>query len=503
MTDSILKHVAEHAVTIEQNWHLIMERIQKLSDTDGQQFDFEAIVPQSRFSLSQTDVRVSTLTGFLGGFANVEGALLLPSVYVGALNNAVSSLHKIMEALRESLNGLTNSGDPYELNLGKFIVTDIDGNKVDFREHIKQIEDSSDKALEYYFLINSIISGENFDGFSAAALRLENTLRKARTGNQEIESMISSGTSKVDDLVSEIQSHFDEIIRISNTVKESSSEVERVKDDTGKKRETVNEHAANVNERRASVEEIASQAAELKIKVDAYENEFKIFNEMLSDRNKTYETGKEQLDNLIAELGSNRDFSSETVNDAKLALGWATASGLAKSFEDVSKELKWPLVGAQIIFYISIALFFASAVVAFIPGSFLNLPDFISNNGTEQANHTLSLIYSITIRAGILLPSIFLIAFANSRYRVLLRMKEQYVFKKTVASAIPGFKDHVADEEAGDHEKAIAAAAFERLIFNPQEEATRDLAGKPRGGLLSRWLTRIVQEAIKNSRIVD
>ena len=48
--------------------------------------------------------------------------------------------------------------------------------------------------------------------------------------------------------------------------------------------------------------------------------------------------------------------------------------------------------------------------------------------------------------------------------------------------------------------KAMTIAAFERLLFNPREEATRDLAGTARGGPLSRWLVRLMGQAIENAR---
>ena len=106
---------------------------------------------------------------------------------------------------------------------------------------------------------------------------------------------------------------------------------------------------------------------------------------------------------------------------------------------------------------------------------------------------------ALAMRVTILLPGLFLTGFYNQRYKTLMRMKEQYVFKKTVASAIPGFKEEAADEEAGDHVKAMTAAAFERLLFNPQEEVSRDLTAPHGGGRLSRWLRRIVREEISDA----
>jgi hypothetical protein len=182
-----------------------------------------------------------------------------------------------------------------------------------------------------------------------------------------------------------------------------------------------------------------------------------------------------------------------------VALGWATAQGLASSFEASSAELKRPLFWAQVFFYIAVSLLFVSVVIAFTP-AVIDLPAFAAPEGVTGFGAMLYMLSSITIRVAILLPGLFLISFTSSRYRTLLHTKDQYIYKKTVASAIPGFKEQAVAKDADPHVKAMTAAAFERLLFNPQEDASRDLERRERGGPLSRWLVKIVREALSEAR---
>ncbi|MEQ9448250.1 MAG: hypothetical protein RLN70_04985, partial [Rhodospirillaceae bacterium] len=96
-------------------------------------------------------------------------------------------------------------------------------------------------------------------------------------------------------------------------------------------------------------------------------------------------------------------------------------------------------------------------------------------------------------------PALLFVVFCLNRYRNLSSLREQYIFKKTVASAIPGFKEQAAAQD-DPHAKAMTLAAFERLLFNPTELTTKDFGGRNGGGWLSRKLTDLVRRAMDEAR---
>jgi hypothetical protein len=130
----------------------------------------------------------------------------------------------------------------------------------------------------------------------------------------------------------------------------------------------------------------------------------------------------------------------------------------------------------------------------------LPLPSFATLDANNMGTSVAQGILALGTRLALLGPAIYLVAFCNRRYRELFVVQEQYVFKKAIATAVPGFKEQAAPENADEHVKAMTAAAFERLLFNPREAATRDLSGEKRGGILSRWLVRIVSRALDEAR---
>ncbi len=89
-----------------------------------------------------------------------------------------------------------------------------------------------------------------------------------------------------------------------------------------------------------------------------------------------------------------------------------------------------------------------------------------------------------------LLPGLLLVGFAARRHRALFRLREMYLYKFTVAASLAGFKG-----EAPEHEQAVAAAAFEQLLFNPVTYMEKEEPPSRKDGRLRRWLKKIIKDA--------
>jgi hypothetical protein len=152
--------------------------------------------------------------------------------------------------------------------------------------------------------------------------------------------------------------------------------------------------------------------------------------------------------------------------------------------------------------YTSVILMFVCVAGVFFLPQWLHLPlpTFIAFD-PSSANHSIAqTVLALGTRLALLGPAAYLVVFCNKRYRELFVLREQYVFKKAIATAVSGFKEQAAPKDADEHVKAMTAAAFERLLFNPREATTRNLAGEARGGVLSRWLVRIVSRALDEAK---
>jgi len=244
------------------------------------------------------------------------------------------------------------------------------------------------------------------------------------------------------------------------------------------------------------------QADALSKLVSNYNSQFAEFQKKLDERNTEFSQGSVQLSELLTQLEMLTKEADKIIGEAKTALKWGTAQGLSDSFAAEAQKLLVPSILATTLAYLSIILFGVwTFIVMFIPTYLqLNLPRLEVPENLSVSSAIIYFLLSFGSRAALLAPALILVLYALRRQRQITSAREQFIFKKTVAAAIPGFKEQAAEEGANDHVRAMTSAAFECLLFNPLEQATYDLAANRKSGILSRWLVRIVQEAIQRAR---
>ncbi|MEQ8837384.1 MAG: hypothetical protein RID07_11325, partial [Lacipirellulaceae bacterium] len=249
------------------------------------------------------------------------------------------------------------------------------------------------------------------------------------------------------------------------------------------------------------VEEINSRASELMAAVEAYKEAFSNFDEQLAKRQRLFQKSTDQISQLVTEFGEKRNFAQSVIDNAKEALGWGTVQSLTHSFSTSAHELDVPAQRATRMVYVSIVLLAVWVVLVFIiPARFdPSLKLFTVPGHMDGWAAILYVFGNLGVRLAVASPALLFVVFCLNRYRNLSSLREQYIFKKTVASAIPGFKEQAAAQD-DPHAKAMTLAAFERLLFNPTELTTKDFGGRNGGGWLSRKLTDLVRRAMDEAR---
>lgn len=291
----------------------------------------------------------------------------------------------------------------------------------------------------------------------------------------------------------------------SKVVGENSAAVLEKRNEADEQARLLIESALRAEERSLSllekVDEIISRASDVKATVDAYKESFTAFDNQLEARSRQLEQGSKQLDNLSGQLQQKNKIAESVIENAKEALGWGTVQSLTQSFSTSAEELKSPARWATGMVFVSLLVLSVWVVLVFIlPARYdPSLRLFTVPDRLEGWAAILYVLGNLGVRVAVASPALLFALFCLNRYHNLSTLREQYIFKKTVASAIPGFKEQAAAQD-DPHSKAMTLAAFERLLFNPTEVATKDFGGRNGGGWLSKRLTNLVRRAMDEAR---
>ena len=160
--------------------------------------------------------------------------------------------------------------------------------------------------------------------------------------------------------------------------------------------------------------------------MDGYEVKFREFDGKLADRNALFASGKEQQDNLVRELRTSNETALSIITNAKVALDWATAEGLASSFSASASELDRPLRRAQLVVNASFVILAAWAFLLFVglPWYDPRLHVLVPPAGLAGAAIPVYMASALLIRLAILSPAVIFMVFSLSRYRSLYVARE-------------------------------------------------------------------------------
>lgn len=499
--DSLRTGTEELSSTFSQ----LVAGISALELPDGSSLDLNlnAPIPGAFGGISVCHERIEALIGIVNGIVetNISHFLLVPKSFISALSKQLSEIEAQFASMQTAIDQVKSDGGYRDVGEDLIIhsVNQQSHPNADLKSYYVAADNQVDQALNSAHRILAIISPKSFDAFSKAlgGIRaLEDALHKSRTDIANLRrdsktkaTQISKQAVLANAKLEELNSKTEEALGlISSSQTSANSGVDQVETDKNR-----------IGELLGNIEELKKQSDALKGHIDAFQPAFDDFQKKLGARNESFELGKVEFEKLRARMASQSEENDKYINQSKNALGWSTASSLASSFSSSASELEMPLLLSRWMFYFSIFMLFISAAIAFngIPylREYIVVPPFPALNSEVNGALVSSLFSVLSIKLAVLIPAVLLVGFTSRRHRALFLQHQLYIYKKTVASALPGFKDHAAD-----HQQAMAAAAFARLLFNPQEDSSRDLIRETGGhGWLSRWLESLISKSLKNA----
>lgn len=472
MTTQLLESVFTTCETVTGLWVGNFEKIQNAKGLNGERFDIDQTVPGNNTSLSGVDSRLNGSIDLITGLQGIDDVSLVPKGYFTNLKSALEELQKRNEELQSAFHAIDQNGGYGNLDPSNFSVQSKNGQQtIGFPKVLRRIDDALDNCLHHYYVLSSIVKGNQYTDFSSAFRELSKQLEATRKDRQKLATLLEEAEHALKSFLekgrSELQAHVEkasaehgELLALHEQAGKLQSELNRLKNDSEAERKTISEYAGESTEKVSSIRETAGQAEQLKTAVEGYKAQFEEFQKQLDGRMRSFTEGKQEQDRLIERLKEIEGEIQRLQDQAEHMLTGATVAGLASSFGEIRDNLTAEVNRARVIFYFAIVVLFVSViplVMLVIPGlSIFGLEDKPAAPG--------EFLGQMLVRALLLIPAAWFAKFAAARHAALFRLKEHYAYKYSVASSVEGFK-----KQAEPFKDAIAAATFFELTFNPAE----------------------------------
>lgn len=501
MSSNILSSVAEQQKRLIQAAEQSRQSIGQITTEDSKYPSLDTELPDVGLTIGQLHARVEIVSELLTPLAELSPSALLalPLSKFSALPPLLSRTSDKFISLSEQIRTFE---DFVTTDENAFIFSNSEKTKsinlaVSYTELSSFVDDILVAVLECKLLAQQTelpTLGDAVKRIGSALSELTDTEYNATLTKDRIE----SSENKISELCKSATQNneatskaLEEIDLLLNKTKKHAEDIEKIKNETDEKSTTLI----------GDIENISSNAEQLRDRVENYSESFQQFDNALSERENALDQGDQKLQNLIAQLNEKNEVAIKLISDAKEALGWTTVQGLTLSFSTSAERLDEPVKSATTAVYISM-LFFAVwvlAVFVLVPWLDPSLQLLRTPNNLQGWAVPVHILTNLGVRLTIIAPAFLFFLFSMNRYRNFSNLRDQYQFKKTIAAAIPGFKEQAAAQE-DPHAKAMTLAAFERLLFNPVDPGTKNFDGRRGGGWLSRQLVRIVSTAISEAQ---
>jgi hypothetical protein len=464
-----------------------------LEDAGGSRLDRSLAIPATGLSLTQSQERFGALVTYISAIDATDiSRLALVSqtalrLIVSDLGNLLGHYNSLFEPIER---WITDRITISSLDVSNFSISSSQGT-IELGPELNQIESIVDAIIDRAYRIPVVIDATGFQSFSsfstiavAAQVKAEQNAAATENANRSAAETAAN------------------IARILGFAEEQKSAIDQAGAETQSNSGKVHEIRKKIEDQLTFIESVNSKSEVVKSKVEEFDENFSDFDKKLADRKRAFEEGSALLAQLTKDLSEKAAEADQIIQNARTSLGWATAHGLASGFADSARELDAPLKSARrstILSFLLLAiwgLFIFFGISTLVPEiSLSNLA--ITKEGMELY---LALFSGVLSRLALLAPALFFTFFSLSNYKQTYISREQYIFKKTIAASLPGFKQEANVESSNEIVKGMMAAAYERLLFNPREAISRDLAGSERMGFLSRWLVRLMQAAFEKAK---
>lgn len=462
MRENQVRDFKSQVENTEKRFDGLLKALGGFEDDDSRAFDLSAIIPGTDSSISDVRARHAAINGLVKKMDN-KGAALAPNSFFVAASNSLRSFNNSMDQIETEIKNFSSWQGLQSINYDNFLATAKSGSQRDLATPLKTFFDGSESFLEdFQDLFQAINPSRAAFNFSSAAESLGAIIRQASEDRRDL----TKSLIRARDALGEIE---DARNNLSSLAETASNEASTITQDLGRS----NEAAGQIETLRTRAVEIASEAKTLETRVSGFGKQFTDFEDRLEEREKRLAKGNEDLDILMAELLDQKEQIKAIIEQSDSMLSAATVAGLSSEFKSIKDDLTVQLEKAYKTFGWSIVFLFISAIplILFIFAPFIapllsddtNVIASIAATGNERSGW--QYVGQVIARFVILLPAIWFVTFATSRYNSLFKLREHYAYKYSMAMAVDGFK-----KQSPGHEDLIAALVFEQLAFNPADK---------------------------------
>ncbi|MGP1256761.1 MAG: hypothetical protein ACTS10_20250 [Kiloniellales bacterium] len=466
----VFYQAADTAKICIEKWPHIIKFLQTAEGPGGERLNQETEVPGTGVELSWFDERVIAVCGLVSGLDKIKSGANppIPLDYASNLNTNSTEIRNIIVDL-ESISKEINENGIESLNPSNYIIIiKSNNNEYNIASHLQNLMNYLEIQLKQYLTISVVLKDASFSGFSEGIHELSKNAKQLRD-NAAAALNAARQTEEAQKATLELKekANIDQIsiAEALNTANGKLSEAEAI----GQK----------IISQLDKIEELNTHANALTIKVEQYKNDFIDFQDKINERNKSFSEWEAKTENLYSQLSDQKKQIQITTETAEKMLVGATNAGLSGTFKSNLDDLDEKLRRAQSEFYGAIWFVFLSALplsAYVITVTVMAIsPNFSALDASEQTSGFLDdltqairsdgLTLSATLALFlIMIPSIWRAKFSASKYQQIFKLREHYQYKYSVAMAVDGFK-----KQAPEYADAIAAEAFNQLLFNPAD----------------------------------
>lgn len=504
MLDSYINELTSARQRLAEAQKACLDAVRTIEAQGGARVDVDKPIQNIWLSIVQIHSRILALDDLFAVIDKFESshALLLPRNWLDSIPASVSriadKLQEIAEEAARTPQGQYASGDETG-----FVFTRPDKSApLNITAHYQDLSTHIDTAYERVTRVLTVTRTVAPPELARAITHLSEILSALTQIKHEAEKAQREISANRKKAASAAGAAGADAEKTAANQEKSKQALEAVVATQGTIAEILKKTAAESDAAIRQIQSILANATALHKEVTAYEEKFREFDKRLSERTKLLEEGNKKFIELTASLEKANAEATDIITDAKEALGWGTVQSLTESFSRSHDELKVPLERSIKGAYFSFVVLALWVILVLVAPARIDpsLRLFAIPEGVTDWTALLYYFGSLGVRLVILAPAFMYVIFTLNRYQTLFALREQYQFKKTVASAIPGFKEQAADDEADQNVKAMTLAAFEKLLFNPGEDAKPILSPeKPGGWGLGKRLTEIIKNATKEA----
>lgn len=466
MSKQEISSAVKECANIAEAWPQAMNKLASIEKLAKRSFDRDRSIPNAQSSLSEIGASLLNVSSLIQTLPEAEILPLVPVRWVAALSAQSLAIRSKIENLAQGLETIESEGNVSQFDSDDFIlVSQNTGTHVDLKSILNGIENEISDVLSHYYSIQSIVGDSSHFDFSEHLAETSKGIAEVSELKAKVESALNNLRQEVDQFradievkKTEVDAHKSEAEAHKAAAEAARKTIDSINSEAAQKRDSINGYESDVATKSAEVNNSHDAAVALNNKISQYTAKFDQFDNDLDDRNKSIQSGEARQKDLFENLNElHRQIQDVTKRSEDMLKGASTAS-LAASFAARRNELTAELKGARYAFYGGIGLL---ALLA-IPLADFVLPIGYSY-GTAQ-NDVGQFVAQVAARTILLLPAIWLTTFAAARHARLLRLREHYGYKSSVAESVEGFK-----KQAASHEEDIAAAAFFVLTDNPAD----------------------------------